>query len=477
MTMYDAIVVGAGISGLSAAYTLHQHGANVLLIEPHASVGGSIRSERTAEGFVLEHGPNTVVSKDPTLWAHFAELGIAEKRLVADRQGGRRYVLLDGNLELIPTSPPAFLTSKLLSPAGKLRLLAEPLIPRTHMPDESIVSFCTRRLGAEPAQRLIDPFVSGVYAGDPSATSMRAAFPTLWEAEQGYGSIVRGMLAKGMSAGRKRSRTNGAAPKPERPRSEMFTFPDGLVEWPWAIARALGEDRVWLQTQATALHPDNDGWSLTVVRDGQEQTIQAAQVILASPADVTANLVEHLDQTAAQVLRAIPYAPLAVVHLGYRREDVAHPLDGFGMLCPGRERRKILGTLWNSSLFAGRAPQDAVLLTTFVGGARNPGILQQTDDQIIKTVQQEQQALIGARGEPLLMNVTRWSRSIPQYVAGHTRRISALERLEGNWRGLYLVGNYRDGVSVERCWLGARAIMDRLARAGNDRQCAPVLVP
>lgn len=472
MTTYDAIIVGAGISGLSAAYALHQRGASVLVVEARDAVGGAIRSERTAEGFALEHGPNTVVSKDSLLWEHFGELGIAAQRLVADQRSGRRYVLIDGMLELLPTSPPAFFGSKVLSTGGKLRLLAEPLLPRTRMPDESIASFCTRRLGSEAAQRMVDPFVSGVYAGDPSATSMRAAFPSLWEAEQSHGSIVLGMIF-----GRKRAQIDEGRPKPARMRSEMFTFSDGLMTWPQAIARTLGSERVWRGTTATALQPGSDDWQVTVTRNGQPETLTTSQIILATPADVSAMLVDRLDTAAAQMLRAIPYAPLAIVHLGYRRSDVSHPLDGFGMLCPGRERRQILGTLWTSSLFPERAPADTVLLTTFMGGARNPRILEQDDEQVLFHVKREQQALVGAHGEPLLTNVTRWERSIPQYVAGHAQRMTVLSRLEATYPGLHLLGNYRDGVSVERCWSNGRALVERIARMGTLRHCSPLPTP
>lgn len=472
MTTYDAIIVGAGISGLSAAYALHQRGASVLVVEARDVVGGSIRSERTAEGFVLEHGPNTVVSKDPLLWEHFSKLGIATQRLVADRRSGRRYVLIDGRLELLPTSPMAFFGSKILSTGGKLRLLAEPLLPRTRMSDESIASFCTRRLGSEAAQRLVDPFVSGVYAGDPAATSMRAAFPSLWDAEQSHGSIALGMIL-----GRKRAQTDAGHPKPARMRSEMFTFRNGLMTWPQAIADALGNERVWLNTVATALQRESDHWQLTVTRHEQPETLTSSQIILATPADVAARLVDRLDTDAAPMLRAIPYAPLAIVHLGYRRSDVSHPLDGFGMLCPGRERRQILGTLWTSSLFPERAPADTVLLTTFVGGARNPRILEQDNEHLIFSVKREQQALVGARGEPLLTNVTRWERSIPQYVAGHAQRMTVLSRLEATYPGLHLLGNYRDGVSVERCWQNGRLLVERIAQMGTLRHCSPIPTP
>jgi oxygen-dependent protoporphyrinogen oxidase len=170
------------------------------------------------------------------------------------------------------------------------------------------------------------------------------------------------------------------------------------------------------------------------------------------PAHVAAELVAGLDEVSAQALRGIPYPPMAVVHLGYRRADVAHPLDGFGMLCPSREGRKILGTLWPSSLFEGRAPDDMVLTTSFVGGARMPEQANQDQEDLIESVSAEQRAIVGARAEPVFAHVAHWSSAISQYLAGHTERMAKLERLESMFHGLHLIGNYRDGVSVEKCW-------------------------
>jgi oxygen-dependent protoporphyrinogen oxidase len=444
MQTYDCIIVGAGISGLSAAYELHRRGASLLVVESQAEPGGSMRSERTAEGFVLENGPNTVVSSSPALEQHFADLGIADERIVADRRGARRYILLDGQLELIPTSPPAFLRSSLLSNTAKLRLLAEPLLPRANTPDESVETFFTRRLGSEPARRLVDPFVSGVYAGNPKELSVKSTFPAIWEAEQEAGSVILGMIRR---ASRQKKQRSGP-----RKRSEMMSFRNGLATWPQAIVQALGSERVWFNSPASALQTDGQTWQLMVTRDGQEQTLTARRVVLAVPAHVAAKLVAGLDEVAAQALRGIPYPPMAVVHLGYRRADVAHPLDGFGMLCPSREGRKILGTLWPSSLFEGRAPDDMVLTTSFVGGARMPEQANQDQEELIESVAAEQQAIVGARAEPVFAHVAHWSSAISQYLAGHTGRMDKLERLEAMFHGLHLIGNYRDGVSVEKCW-------------------------
>jgi oxygen-dependent protoporphyrinogen oxidase len=449
----DVVIVGAGISGLSAAYGLHRRGLGVRVVEAGASVGGAIRSV-ARDGFVLDCGPNTVTSKDPALWQEFEALGIAGERLAVDRRGGRRFILLNGRPELLPTNPAALLRSPLLSAAAKLRVLAEPLLPRATTPDESVATFFARRLGPEPAERLVDPFISGVFAGDPHALSVKASFPALWGAEQRAGSLIGGMLSA------PRSPRDRAAP---RPRSVLFNFKGGMASWPQAYGRALGPERLWSETRAVSLRPAAGGWCLTVERGGQAVELQARAVVLATPASSSADLIEGLDARAAAALRAIPYAPLALVHLGYAREHVAHPLDGFGLLCPAIERRQVLGILWPSSLLPDRAPQGAVLTASFVGGARLPQLASLDDQELVALAQAEHEALLGARGAPLLAHVSRWPQAIPQYVAGHEARTAELQRLEAEWPGLHLLGNYRDGVSVEKCWRRGVALASTLA--------------
>jgi protoporphyrinogen/coproporphyrinogen III oxidase len=461
--IYDCVVVGGGISGLGAAYALHKREAALLVVEAGATLGGAIQSERSAEGFVLEHGPNTVVSSDAGLLGTFAELGIASERVVAGGQGSKRYILHRGVPTPLPSSPLGLLTTPLLSRGAKLRLLAEPLVPRAHTSDESVYSFFTRRLGAEPARRFVDPFVSGIYAGDPASLSLGAAFPRLWRAEQRAGSLLLGML---LGAGR-----DPHAPRPSGKRA-LFSFRNGLHTWPAAVGRALGPEQVWLRSRVVALAPDADGWRLTVEREQNNHgtrkvvEVRATSVVLAVPAYVAAALVASLDAPAATALRGIHYPPLAVVHLGWRQEDLAHPLDGFGMLCPEEEQRRILGSLWPSTLFSGRAPQGMVLLTQFVGGGRAPELAQHPDEAIIADVASELRALLGAHGEPVAARVVRWPCAIPQYNAGHAQRIATIERLEARYAGLHLLGNYRGGVAVPQCWANGQALGERLVLAG-----------
>lgn len=442
MQSYDVVIVGAGISGLSAAYELHRRGADVLVVEAREEVGGAIRSERTSDGFVVENGPNTVVSRSAELEQHLEDLGIAEQRVVANRHGARRFVFLNGQPELLPSSPPTFLRSPVLSPWGKLRLLAEPFLPKAATADESVATFFARRLGPELVENIIDPFVSGVYAGDPHQLSAPATFPAIWQAEQRAGSIVTGMLTT------PRTKTKGP-----RRASVMLSFQDGLQTWPRAIAATLGPERLWLQQGVIGVQPSGRNWTVTVAQPtGEKEIIQTRKVVLTVPTVVLAELISQLEPQTAAMLQGVFYPPLSIVHLGYRRADVAHPLDGFGMLCPAREQRRVLGVLWPSSLFPGRAPDNTVLTTSFVGGARAPEQAQQDDEHLIEMVIDEHRVLIGAQSEPIFARVARWERAIPQYVAGHQQRITAIEQLETLFHGLHILGNFRNGVSVERCW-------------------------
>ncbi len=451
MQGYDCIIIGAGISGLSTAHALAQRGASLLVVEAQGHVGGALWSETTSDGFVLEHGTQTVSSNDPALWQHFAQLGIDHACTTTDYQ--RTYILLGGVLQPVPLSPLDFIRSPLLSPTAKLRMLAEPLLPRAVTADESVATFFHRRLGSEVARHIVDPFVTGVYSGNPGELSMRSLFPSLWELEQRHGSLVWGMLARA---------TRNHGEKSGQGRRKTFNFAQGLATWPQAIANELGYERVWLHTQAVDVQPAPHGWHVVVKRHGQTETLSASTVVLAVPAMVAAHLVRDLDEPAARALQNVPYPPLAVVHLAYPRTAVTHRLDGIGMLCPTYEESITIGTLWMSTIFPAHAPSGMVLTTAFVGGAAHPHITAESDETLAALVRAEQQHLIGAHSEPSLVRVVRWTRSIPQYDAEHSQREGAYNRLEARWPRLYLLSNYRNGFSVEDCWKKGRQLGERI---------------
>lgn len=449
---YDCIIIGAGISGLTLAYELKKAGQRVLLLEAGQRVGGAINSDRSSEGFLFESGPNTVVSKDPKLWEHFSELGIADQRVVARPTSSKRYVLRNGKLAPLPMDPISFFRTPLLTRAAKLRVFAEPIMPRAPTSDESVAAFFARRVGVDITQQFVDPFVSGVYAGDPDQLSIRAAFPRMWEAEQRGGSLLRGFLTTPRP-----KRAKGE----QRPKSEMFNFVRGLSTWTEALGKAL-EDITWLNSRATKLEEQNGTWTVQVERQGEQIELSSPRVVISTPADVAADLVSKLDYAAANALRAIPYPPVVIVHLAYRREQVEHPLDGFGMLCPIREKRRVLGVLWPSSLFPGRAPDGMLVTSSFIAGARRPHQAELSEQELIELAVADHRELVGAKGDPVLARVFVAKRAIPQYTIGHLSRIAAVERMEAAHHGLHLLANYRGGISVPQCWTNARALAERI---------------
>lgn len=461
MDSYDVVVVGGGVSGMSAAYALYKRGAEVLLLEAGPEVGGSMRSVVTPDGYTLDLGPNTLGTKDARLWGEFADLGIAGELIPAQRAGRKRYFLQGGAPLAIPSSPVAMVRTPLLSLSAKLRMLREPLAPRGTADDESVQAFFDRRIGPEAMARLVDPFVSGVYSGDPARMSIRATFPSLWEAERRAGSIVRGMLRGGGKA---------AGPQGPKMKSVTFNFAGGIAAWPRAVARALGARRVWRGARVSDLFGEAGLWRLVVERDGRSETVEARAVIVATPAYAAAELVADLDPAAAAALRGIPYSSMAVVHLGYSREQIAHPLDGFGVLAPSGEGKPFLGILWTSSLFPAFAPRGKALTTTLMGGSIRPVRPEQGEEELVATALRENELVLGARGAPELVHFARWAHAIPQYNFGHVERIAAVERLERARPGLFLIGSYRGGVGVPKCWRNAVELADRVAAGLSERR-------
>ncbi|MGF1467653.1 MAG: protoporphyrinogen oxidase [Sandaracinaceae bacterium] len=475
----DAVVVGGGIAGLACARRLLEAGVDVELLEAGSRVGGSLASRRVG-GHVVDLGPQTVLGKDPELFQELSDLGLDDALLVADRRGAKRYIVLDGRPVALPGGPLGLLSTRSLSLSGKLRLLGEPFAPRGEGDDESVDRFMRRRLGAEVADRVVDPFVSGVHAGDPTTLSMRAAFPGLLEGERTHGSLLRWGLtggpkrAGGEAASRHRAEAgrgrSGGRPTP-RPRSRLFSFAAGLAAWPRALAGALGPDRVRVDARVERLARSGPGaWTLTT----RDRTLRAPRVVLAVPAPAAADLLADVSAEGADALRGIRYAPVTTVHLTYPRDAVAHPLDGFGMLFPSGERAPVLGVLWVSSLFAGRASPGTVQTATFVGGARSPDRAALPDDELVELVHGEHRRVLGASGDPGLRVVARWPHAIPRLDLGHPARLDVLRRVEQELDGLRLAGSYAGtSPSVAACWARGRAAAERIVEGREDAPAAP----
>lgn len=442
----DVVVVGAGLSGLVVAYTLRDAGLGVITTEIAERPGGVIGT-RERDGFRYETAANSALD-DATLFAPLLHsLGIAGERIDASAHAAKRFVVRRGRLQPLPTSPPSLLTSATFSLGAKLRLLREPFVrKRSTQEDESVASFARRRLGGEWLDYAVDPFVSGVHAADPEALSLRAAFPRLHALEQAHGSLLLGQL--------RRARKGLSPPRSMSFRHGMQTLPDAL---------ALRVDVVTGTRTSIALAPDA-GFAVELASAGATRTLRARSVVVSTPADAAAALVAPLAPQAVQHLTAIPYAPVTVVVAAYRREDVAHALDGFGFLVPSREQRPILGTLFSSTMFEERAPSGHVLLTTFVGGQRNPQAAAQDDAALRATVDRELAALLGAR-DPMWMDIVRWPRAIPQYTLGHEQRIAAVDQATAHLPTLLFSANWRGGVSVADCVARSRQTAFAVLRA------------
>jgi oxygen-dependent protoporphyrinogen oxidase len=446
------LVIGAGISGLATAWGLQRRGRKVTVIEAGARAGGTIGSRRQ-DGVLIEAGPNSTLETSPLIGALIEEAGVAAERIYAQPAAKNRYILRGGRLIPLPMSPPAFFATPLFSWRAKLGLLREPFVRRGPADvDETLAGFVRRRLGSEFLDYAINPFVAGVFAGDPERLAVAAAFPRLAELEQRYGSLIRGQILGARERRRSAEKSKQAAP--------MLSFRHGMQTLTDALAAKM--ERLLLGARAVALAPEGQGWQASFEQDGRMGTITASAVVLATPAAGAAALVEPHAPGAAQALAGIEYPPVASVASVYARADVAHPLDGFGFLVPQKEGRRILGTIFSSTLFEQRTGSDRVLLTTFVGGMRQPEVARLEEAEIAAIVEAELAALLGARAGPRSIAVTRWERAIPQYAPGHSQRMAALEAAEAALPGLYFCANYRGGISVGDCVKSAHAMAERV---------------
>lgn len=454
--MFTVAVVGGGIAGLMAAYRLHERGAAVTLFESGTAPGGVIRSERIG-GYLVEHGPNSIQARTPLLESLVRELKLESVFVEASPVAKKRYVVRGGRPLPLPMSPPALLKSQLFSPVSKLRLLREPFI-RPALPDaeETVAAFTQRRLGQQWLDYAINPFVAGVFAGDPERLALRHAFPKMYRLEQEHGSLIRGLIRKS----RERKRMVEPAPS-----GRMFSFREGLQTLPNALAARLG-DRIRYQAVVTSLRPVDGHWLVTYrSHEGAvEKTYDA--VIYAAPLHGLSKM--QLDVLAdLHPLRNVWYPPVRIVALGYPRSAVRHPLDGFGVLLPALEQEfQILGTLFSSTLFPGRAPEGHVLLTTFVGGARHPDLAHASDEAVRSVVERDLQRLLHIDGPPTFVRQVFWEQAIPQYDVGYSVVKDRIDQLERTHPGFFMAGNYRQGISVADTLTSSDEVARRVAAYG-----------
>jgi oxygen-dependent protoporphyrinogen oxidase len=447
-------ILGAGISGLATAHWLHRDGFDVTVLEAGEQPGGSMVTREEA-GYLVDCGPNSGLDTTPLIRRLVEEVGLENDLMYANDVGGRRYIVRRGRLHPLPTGPGAFLKTGLFSVGAKCRLLAEPFIGKSDDGYyQSIADFVRRRLGREFLDYAINPFVSGVYAGDPEKLSVKSAFPKLYRLEEVYGGLIKGMI-KGARERKTRRETS-------KQHAKMFSFSGGMQSFPRAIADVLG-DRVRYGCEVQKVTRSGSGWRITCRIGKEMHEIESDMVVSAIPAHRAASIFQDLDPRLAQHLKSIYYPPVKLLFLGYRQSDVGRPLDGFGYLIPAREEKSFLGAIWSSTLFPGRAPKDAAAFTLFVGGARFPGLFDVDSEALNRTVLTEFSEIMSIQAPPVFSMEYTWPRAIPQYTLGYIEHERYFQEFEIDHPGLFLSGNYRGGISVGDCIIQSDLIYRKIS--------------
>lgn len=467
------IVVGAGITGLAAAHRVVELSRemglaiDVLLLEARDRLGGTILTQNR-DGFIIEGGPDSFITQKPWGLALCRRLGL-ESRLIQTNPSCRRtFVVRDGRLHpvpegfllLAPTRIWPFVTSRLFSWPGKMRMAMDLVIPRKdHGPegDESLSSFVTRRFGREALERIAQPLVSGIYTADPTDLSLRATMPRFLEMEAAHGSLIKAMRRE-----RKAAAVRGASGGDSGARYSLFVSIDaGMSTLIDTLESRLPAGSVRRNAVVSRIDPAGGGWRVLTADGGSEA---AEAVILASPAHASARLLADLDTSLSSELAGIRYASSATMSLAFRREQVPHAMDGFGFVVPALEGRALIAATFSSVKFPGRAPEGWVLMRAFLGGAMHAKVYEMDDRDLHAAVLRDLRELIGLQGEPAFAEMYRWPNSMPQYPVGHLDRVRRIEARLAAFPGLAVAGNAFGGVGVPDCVRSAEAAAERVVR-------------
>jgi oxygen-dependent protoporphyrinogen oxidase len=451
--MKSVAIIGAGITGLTAAFYLKRQGVPVTVYEAGGRAGGVIQSIRK-DGFLAEFGPNTILETSPKIAQLVRDAGLESRRLDTDKKAEARYVVRYRRPIAMPSSQLGIFTSELLSAKAKLALLREPFVPRHRDgQEESIAEFVMRRLNREFLDQMIDALAAGIYAGDPHKLSLQHAFPKLAELEARYGSLIKGQIF-----GARERKKRGEISKDRAPK---FSFDEGLQVLPDALAAQLG-DSLKLNTPVTKLAQTSNGWRVTAANGEAElgaviycgTAHRLAELTIEGragsppPADGAHGVTRPTSQIEFSTFSEIRYPPVASVVLGFRREDIAHSCQGYGMLIPKIEGFKILGTIFSSALFPNRAPAGHLTLTSYVGGERYPELASLPPEQLVGLVCEDLRVLLGVKGPPVFQHCALYPKAIPQYNVGYGKFKDVMNEIEAKAPGLFFAGHYREGVSL-----------------------------
>ncbi len=441
---HDVVVIGAGVSGLSCAQDLMARGLDVKVLERQVTTGGNAKSS-TFDGFLMEHGPTTMNAAFPNAMARISALGLDAAARPLGPNVRKRYLRDENGLHGISAHPMGFFTSGYLSPIERASMLAEFLRPRkSGGTDETIHQFAARRFGKGFADKVIEPMAAGIFMGDSKTLSISGAFPKLVELEQRHGSIIRGILA---------------AKRGSEPGRNLLSWDGGIGTLPQTQTRLLGP-RIETGVTVTKITRNPAGFVVATANSG---TVTARALVLAVQPHVAAALLEPLDPITAKAAAEISAPPISVVYLGYRREQVAHPLNGLGFLSTKSGGQAISGAQFCSTMFAGRAPANHVSVACYVGGSRNPDLTRLPERDLSNLIEQELAGLLGIKGIPVVARIQHWPRGLPHYTIGHQARRDTIESAHLRLPGLYLTGNYLAGVSLVNCLEAAHNTTEKVA--------------
>lgn len=455
--MKSVAIIGAGITGLTAAFTLKRAGIPVTLYESSHRVGGAIQSMRY-DGYLAEYGPNTILETSPRITQLVRDLGLESRRMESDSKSEQRYLVRSGRVISLPESPWGFLTTDLFSWRAKLAVLREPFLPsKKNDTEESVAEFVMRRLGKEFLNYAVDAMIGGIYAGDPEKLSVAQAFPKLAALETEYGSLLRGNIL-----GARDRRQRGEVAKDRAPK---FSFDEGLQVLPDAMAQQLAES-IQLDTSVMSLTQVGEEWILGGRKREKDFSTYHRAIIYAGTACRLSelNIVTDSQKLDFSPFNEIYYPPIVSVVLGFRREDVDHPCEGFGALIPKIEGFSILGTIFSSSLFSNRAPVRHLTLTSYIGGDRYPELTLLPEAEIYKLVQHDLEKLFGVKGQPTFQHCTIYPKAIPQYNLGYARYLELMNEIEAKVSGFYFAGNYRNGISLSDSILSGFQTAERVVK-------------
>ncbi len=441
----DVVIVGGGISGLSALHFLKQRHPefDITLFEADRRLGGTIGTDHI-DGYSFDWGPNGFLDREPLTLRMCDEIGLADTLERASEKVNSRFILRKNKLRRVPMSPKEFLGSDILSLGGKLRIALEPFSKsRPDGIDETIYDFAKRHIGKEAADYMLQPMVSGIYGGMADRLSLKSCFPIMQEMEDEYGSLFKAMIGRARKAKAEGRKSGG----PSGPSGWLTSFKGGLYAIIERFHSLYGE-QIIVDSPVESIERSEQHY-LVKLRDGSTTT--ARHVVLALPTNFAANLVRKLSTPLADRFDSIPYAPIAVICLGYEKSQVRNDLNGFGFLVPAKEQRRILGSIWTSSIFAERCPEGHVQFRTMIGGDGDHESINLSDDDLLAATTNDLNDILGISGAPQVVKIYRWAHGIPQFMVGHSDKMTAIETELTELGNLFVTGNAYYGIGLNDC--------------------------